>query len=148
MLALLQFLEANQRKHYGNGNNDDLNSLDYQKPYNGPYGGNFAAAKNMNNGDNDDGDDDFDVGVNNGEWWNEWIEPSVQYYGGARNHFNDENTRKRLTTLPGKLKCSFRLSHLLIKLYDTQRVPLSGGFYLNMSMEYTKNTKNRKKNTK
>lgn len=96
MLALLEFLEASQRnKHFGN---DDLNSLEYQKPYAGPYGG--FAASNINNGD--DGDDDFDDGINDGEWWNgEWIEPSVQYYGGVRNHFNDENTRKRLTALPG-----------------------------------------------
>lgn len=100
MLALLEFLEASQRnKHYGN---EDLNSLEYQKPYTGPFRGDFAAASNINNGD--DGDDDgFDDGINDGEWWNgEWIEPSVQYYGGVRNHFNDENTRKRLTTLPGK----------------------------------------------
>lgn len=102
MLALLEFLEASQRnRHYGN---EDLNSLEYQKPYVGPYGGNFAAAaaaaSNMNDGD--DGDDGFDDAINDGEWWNgEWIEPSVQYYGGVRNHLNDENTRKRLTTLPG-----------------------------------------------
>ena len=101
MLTLLQFLEANQRKHYGN---DDLNALEYQKPpFNGPYGGNFGSALS-NNGDNDDGNDDFDDGINDGEWWNEWIEPSVQYYGGVRNRVNDENTRKRLTALPGKWK--------------------------------------------
>lgn len=104
MLALLQFLESNQHKHYGN---EDLNSLEYQKPFNGPYGSNFAAAAAASNINNrDDGDDDFDDGINDGEWWNgEWVEPSVQYYGNrVRNHFNDDNTRKRLTTLPGKWK--------------------------------------------
>lgn len=95
MLTLLQFLEANQRKHY---DNDDINALEYQKPFSGPYGNNLAA--NMNDDGNDDNDDDeFDGGVNDGEWWNEWIEPSVQYYG--RNYYNEPNTRKRLTTLPG-----------------------------------------------
>lgn len=95
MLTLLQFLEANQRKHYGNS--DDLNSLEYPKAFNGPYGGNYPA--NIIDGETDDTDDEFDDAVSDGEWWNEWIEPSVQYYG--RNRFNDENTRKRLTTLPG-----------------------------------------------
>lgn len=82
MLALLTYLE-NQRNRYDNAN-DDLNSLEYQKPIYGPYG-NFDAANN---------DDDA---VNNGEWWNDWIEPSVQYYGNARGRF-DDNPRKRLTS--------------------------------------------------
>lgn len=88
MLALLSFLEANQRNRYDNGN-DDLNSLEYQKPFYGPYG-------------NFDGADNDDDAVNAGEWWNEWIpEPSVQYYGNSRSHF-DENPRKHLTA-PGNI---------------------------------------------
>lgn len=102
MLTLLQFLEANQRKHYGN---DDINSLEYQKPFSGPYGSNLAANMNDELGNDDNDDDEFDGGVNDGEWWNEWIEPSVQYYG--RNYFNDQNTRKRLTTLPGTWQTEF-----------------------------------------
>lgn len=82
MLALLTYLE-NQRNRYDNAN-DDLNALEYQKPIYGPYG-NFDGANN---------DDD---GVNSGEWWNEYIEPSVQYYGNTRGRF-DENPRKRLTS--------------------------------------------------
>lgn len=84
MLALLSYLEANQRNRYDN-DNDDINSLEYQKALYGPYG-NFDVANN----------DDDDGGVNNGEWWNDWIEPSVQYYN-PRGHF-DENSRKRLTS--------------------------------------------------
>ncbi|XP_055295321.1 uncharacterized protein LOC129565023 [Sitodiplosis mosellana] len=85
MLALLSFLEANQRNRYDNGNsNDEINALEYPKPFYGPYG--------VNN------DDDI---VNSGEWWNEWIEPSVQYYGGGNARGNgrfDENPRKRPTS--------------------------------------------------
>lgn len=88
MLALLSFLEAKQRNHYDNGH-DDVNSLEYQKPFYGSYG-------NFDGGSNDD-----EGAVNGGEWWNEWIEPSVQYYGNARNRF-DENPRKRLTA-PGNI---------------------------------------------
>lgn len=85
MLALLSFLEANQRNRYDNSN-DDINSLEYPKPFYGPYG-------NLDGVDNDD-----DV-ANSGEWWNEWIEPSVQYYGGnSRVGRFDENPRKRLTS--------------------------------------------------
>lgn len=97
MLALLSFLEANQRRHYGNSNsnNDDLNSLEYQKAFYGPYG-NFDGG---NGNDDADIDDDGPAAVNDGEWWNEYIEPSVQFYGNTRNRFG-ENARKRLTT-PG-----------------------------------------------
>lgn len=84
MLALLSYLEANQRNRYDNDNND-INSLEYQKPLYGPYG-------NLDVSNNDDDD-----GVSNGEWWNEWIEPSVQYYGNPRGRF-DENSRKHLTS--------------------------------------------------
>lgn len=90
MLALLSFLEANQRNRYDN-TNDDINSLEYQKPFYGPYG-NFDGIGN------DDDDDDIGEAVNNnGEWWNEWIEPSVQYYGNPHTRFED-NPRKRLTS--------------------------------------------------
>lgn len=86
MLALLSFLEANQRNRYDN-KNDDINSLEYPKPFYGPYG-NFDGV--------DNNDDDV---ANSGEWWNEWIEPSVQYYGGnSRAGRFDENPRKRLTS--------------------------------------------------
>lgn len=88
MLALLSFLEAKQRNHYDNGH-DDVNSSEYQKPFYGSYG-------NFDGGSNDD-----EGAVNGGEWWNEWIEPSVQYYGNARNRF-DGNPRKRLTA-PGNI---------------------------------------------
>lgn len=84
MLALLSFLEANQRNRYDNAN-DDINSLEYQKPSYGPYSSNFDVANN------DDGI------VNDGEWWNEYIEPSVQYYGNSRGYFN-EDPRKHLTS--------------------------------------------------
>lgn len=84
MLALLSFLEANQRNRYDNAN-DDINSLEYQKPSYGPYS-NFDVENN------DDG------GIaNDGEWWNEYIEPSVQYYGNSRGYFNDD-PRKHLTS--------------------------------------------------
>lgn len=85
MLALLSYLEANQRNRYDN-ENDDINSLEYQKQLYGPYG-NFGVN---NDGVNNDDDDT----VTNGEWWNEWIEPSVYV---PRGRF-DENTRKRLTS--------------------------------------------------
>lgn len=89
MLALLSFLEAQQRNRYDNGNgNDDINALEYPKSLYGPYG-NFDAVDN---------DDDI---VDGGEWWNEYIEPSVQYYGGGNGRGNgrfDENPRKRLTS--------------------------------------------------
>lgn len=87
MLALLSFLEANQRNRYDNAN-DELNSLEYQKPFYGPY-------SNLDGANNDDD------AVNGGEWMNEWIEPSVQYYGNSRNRF-EENSRKRFTA-PGKI---------------------------------------------
>lgn len=83
MLALLSFLEANQRNRYDNANND-INSLEYQKSLYSPYG-NFDGVNN---------DDDS---ANDGDWWNEYIEPSVQYYGNSRGHFN-EDPRKRLTS--------------------------------------------------
>lgn len=80
MLALLSFLEENQRNRYGN-ENDDINSLEYQKPiYASPYG-----KYDVNN------DDSI---LNDGDWWNEWIEPSVQYYGNSHGHF-DQNPRER-----------------------------------------------------
>lgn len=86
MLSLLSFLEANQRGRYDNSNND-INSLEYQKPFYGPY-------SNFNGVNNDD-----DNAVNSsGEWWNEWIEPSVQYYGNPHGGRFDENPRKRLTS--------------------------------------------------
>ncbi|XP_031624217.1 uncharacterized protein LOC116341354 [Contarinia nasturtii] len=89
MLALLSFLEANQRNRHDNVN-DDINSLEYQKPFYGPYG-NFDGIGN-------DGDDEISDGVNgNGEWWNDWIEPSVQYYGNPHGR-HEENSRKRLTS--------------------------------------------------
>lgn len=81
MLALLSYLEANQRNRYDN-DNDDINSLEYQKPLYSPYG-NFDGANN----------DDDDT-ISNGEWWNEWIEPSVYIPHGRY----DENSRKRLTS--------------------------------------------------
>lgn len=84
MLALLSFLEAKQHNRYDNGN-DDINSLEYPKSFYGPYG-NF-----------DDGDNDDEV-ANTGEWLNEWIEPSVRYYGGNSRGRFDENPRKRLTS--------------------------------------------------
>lgn len=83
MLTLLSFLEAKQHNRYDNAN-DDINSLEYQKPSYGPYS-NFDVANN------DDGI------VNDGEWWNEYIEPSVQYYGNSRGYFN-EDPRKHLTS--------------------------------------------------
>lgn len=104
MLALLSFLEANQRNRYDNAN-DELNSLEYQKPFYGPYG-NFDGANN---------NDDDAAAVNGGEWWNEWIEPSVQFYGNSRNHL-DENARKRLTAPGNYHSVSFHKYCLFIKV--------------------------------
>lgn len=82
MLALLAFLEANQHNNRYNNENDDINSLEYPKQYYGsPYG----------NADLEDDD-----AVNGGEWWNEYIEPSVQYYGSPYGHI-EQNPRERLT---------------------------------------------------
>lgn len=64
MLALLSFLDDQQRNRYGY-ENDDFNGLEYPKPvYRAPYG---------NDIDLDSGNADV------GEWWNENIEPSIQY---------------------------------------------------------------------
>lgn len=113
MLALLSFLEAQQRNRYDNGNgNDDINALEYPKSLYGPYG-NFDAVDN---------DDDI---VDGGEWWNEYIEPSVQYYGGGNGRGNgrfDENPRKRLTSTGIiHIVCYFIYSPSL-SLYFTQWV--------------------------
>lgn len=101
MMALLSFLEANQRNRHDNAN-DELNSLEYQKPFYGPYG-NFDGANN---------NDDDAAAINGGEWWNEWIEPSVQLHGNSRNHF-EENARKRLTTPGNNHSILFRFIYCL-----------------------------------
>lgn len=70
MLALLALLEANERNRY-DGDNEQLNSIDYPKAYYGgastPYG-------------------DVQDDSTGGEWWNDWVEPSVQYYGNPYGH--------------------------------------------------------------
>lgn len=75
MLALLTFLEANRHNNQRyNEEPNNINALEYQKPYYGsPYG-------------NIDLDDDDGDGVSGDEWWNELIEPSVQYYGNPYGH--------------------------------------------------------------
>lgn len=72
MLALLALIEANERNRYGEVNND-INSLEYPR---------YSAS-----GYTKDDDD-------NGEWWNELVEPSVQYYGNPYDHI-EQNARDR-----------------------------------------------------
>lgn len=87
MLALLSFLEANQHNNrYGN-ENDDVNALDYQKQFYGlPYGGIDT---------DNDGAGAAAAAANAGEWWNDWIEPSVQYYGNSPYGHFEQNPRDR-----------------------------------------------------
>lgn len=60
---MLSFLE-DQRNHYGY-ENDDFSALEYPKSmYHAPYASNI---------DLDNGNADAD------EWWNESLEPSIQY---------------------------------------------------------------------
>lgn len=67
VLALLELLEANERNRYDNAN-DDIDAFDsYRKPL-------FVPSTGLNEPDNES---------NDGEWWNEYFEPSVQYYGNA-----------------------------------------------------------------
>lgn len=72
MLALLALIEANERNRYGE-ENDDINSIEYPR---------YGAAGYVKD------DDD------NGEWWNELVEPSVQYYGNPYGHI-EQNPRER-----------------------------------------------------
>lgn len=65
MLALLSYLEDQQRNRYGY-EAEELGPLEYPKSiYRSPY----ASDIDLNN-------DNAGMG---GEWWNENIEPSVQY---------------------------------------------------------------------
>lgn len=88
MLTLLSYLEAanHNNNRYGNNENDDINALEYGKQFYGvPYGGNGIDTMDT---DND--------AVNGGEWWNDWVEPSVQYYGNSPyGHFEPQNLRER-----------------------------------------------------
>lgn len=102
MLALLSFLEAKQHNRYEN-NNDDINSLEYPKSVYGPYG-------NFDVGDNDD-----EVS-NSGEWLNEWIEPSVRYYGGNSRGRFDGNPRKRLTSTGDFVFFFFFFGHISVAI--------------------------------
>lgn len=99
MVALLQFLESNQHNRYGNNNNnDDFNPLEYQKQFYGlPYGS--AGAGGVGGTDNDD------AIVNGGEWWNDWVEPSVQYYGNSPYGHIEQAPRERHQS-KGKNHCN------------------------------------------
>lgn len=76
MLALLALLETDERNNNRPINeNDDVN---------------LALYYRMMHGNTDPLQDE----PNDGEWWNDLIEPSVQYYGNSHRH-NEQNPRDR-----------------------------------------------------
>lgn len=76
---MLELYEANnERNRYGN-ENDDLANLDnYRKPL-------FMPSSGYANPDDETSD---------GEWWNEVMEPSIQYYGNTPNGHVDRSPYK------------------------------------------------------
>lgn len=76
MLALLALLETDERNNRPISEIDDANlALYYYR---------------MTHGNTDPLQEE----PNDGEWWNDLIEPSVQYYGGPYGHL-DQNSRDR-----------------------------------------------------
>lgn len=69
ILAMLEMYEANERNRYGNENDDSMNFDNYRKPL-------FVPSSTYVNPDDETSD---------GEWWNELLEPSIQYYGNPPN---------------------------------------------------------------
>lgn len=65
ILALLELYEANERTRYGNDNDDAANFDNYRKPL-------FMPSSSYGNPDDETSD---------GEWWNDYMEPSIQFYG-------------------------------------------------------------------
>lgn len=112
MLKLLEFLEQNPRNHHDNEIEDNINALDYQKPFHGhvPYS-RYGAFKP----DNDD------AVINGGEWLNDWVEPSVQYYGNSPYGIFEPNPRDRYAS-KGKLIFS---QFLFVLLLLSLRFPIS-----------------------
>lgn len=117
MLKLLEFLEQNPHNHHDNEIEDNINALDYQKPFYGlsPYSRYGASAgAGAFETDNDD------AVINGGEWLNDWIEPSVQYYGNSPYGIYDPNPRDRYATSKGK----FILYFLSTFLYFASSIEL------------------------
>lgn len=75
MLALLALLETGDRNNRPVSDSDDAN---------------LALYYRMMHGNTDSMQDES----NDGEWWNDLIEPSVQYYGNSYGH-TEQNPRDR-----------------------------------------------------
>lgn len=108
MLKLLEFLEQNPHNHHDNEIEDNINALDYQKPFYGlsPYS-RYSGVAGAFEPDNDE------AVINGGEWLNDWVEPSVQYYGNSPYGMYEPNPRDRYAASKGKFIHYFLLSNSL-----------------------------------
>lgn len=107
MLKLLEFLEQNPQNHHDNNDiEDNMHGFDYQKPFYGhsPYS-RYGAGAGAFQPDNDD------AVINGGEWLNDWVEPSVQYYGNSPYGIYETNPRDRYATSKGKFFLYFFFVH-------------------------------------